>query len=126
MNITYNTQTFTSRRMNFPTNGVLRCITGEVPDGRTENDIKNATDIWITIKKVFDMHDKDIIELKNNKDPLAPYLLTLGAGKELEMKNSGLDRIKKKLQPDKNDRVLIEREINKVVTDLGDTINLFI
>jgi len=126
MNINhYSNQNFTSKKINFPTNGVLRCLTGEVPDGKTEKDLENAKDIWVTIKNNFGMKDKDLIDIKASKDPLAPYLLVLGAGKDLETKNPQLNKIRQQLMDSKSGNNL-DCEINNLVEHLGKTINLFV
>lgn len=126
MNITpINNQSFTSRQVKLPTNGVLRCLTGTVSSGKSEKELSDAIDIWTTIKRVFNYKDRDLKNMFDKKDPMGGFILTISAGKYLEMNNPGLNKIKEVLLESKKSGD-ISSAIDNLVDELGKNINLFI
>lgn len=115
-------QSFTSRIV-VPTNGVLRCLSGDVPLSKSDADLKNAKDIWLTVKRTFNYKDKDLLDMQKKKDPIGPFLLTISAGRYLELKNPGLGKIKSTLTNAKKEGMLNET-ISKIVEDLGERLGL--
>lgn len=121
MKINQNTPNYIVK--NFPTNGVLRCISGEIPHGKTEKDLKNTADILTTVEKVFKYSKSDLFEIINSKNILGAFLAPLGAGKYLEEANPILKIYKSRLVKAKENGN-INIEINKLVKEIGEIINL--
>ncbi len=104
----------------FPTNGVLRCLSGQIPAGKSEKDIQDTADILTTIQKIFKYTDNDFKELVKSNNFLGAFILPIGAGKYLEGANPLLKPIKTRLMtaPD------INTEIEKMVKEIGENIDL--
>lgn len=121
MKITPNTHNYIVK--NFPTNGILRCISGELPIGKSTKDIQDAHDILETVQKVFNYSDSDLRELIKSNNILGGFLAPLGAGKYLEASNPLLKIYKSRLVKAKENGT-INSEINKLVCEIGETIDL--
>lgn len=131
INFVNNSQSFTAKRIPLSTNGVLRCMSGEVFSPKkfgttlTEADMNNANDVWNTVKKVFDCKDALLDEMKANNDPLGAFLYVISAGKFLIKNNPGLEKIYRKLESAKMQNTL-DRTVKDMVEDLGENITLTI
>lgn len=111
------------RIQEFPTNGVLRCLSGELLSGNSERDIKNTSDIISTVKKVFNYTDNDITSIVEHKNFLGAFMVPIGAGKYLENANPLLKSIKSRLIQARESNN-IDDEIEKIIKEVGEHINL--
>ena len=107
----------------FSTNGVLRCLSGELLSGKSEQDIKNTSDIISTVRKVFNYTEKDITSLIEQKNFLGAFMVPIGAGKYLEDANPLLKIIKNRLIQAKEANN-INGEIEKIINEVGENIDL--
>lgn len=116
-----NIQTYTVKR--FSTNGVLRCLCGELPTGKTEKDIADTNDIVSTIKKVFKYDNNDLSSAIERANILGAFILPIGAGKYLEAANPILKGLKGRLMVARKYNN-INSEIKQMISEIGETIDL--
>lgn len=120
MKIKISTNTIPQR---FSTNGVLRCLSGEFPAGKTEKELQDVSDVIETVQKVFNYSDKDILDLIKSRNPLSTFLVPISAGRFLEEANPILSKLKARLSVSAHNNN-IENEINKIIGEIGENINL--
>jgi len=107
----------------FSTNGVLRCISGHYPTGKTQKDISDSADIIGVVQDVFNYSDNEVINILQPNNPLGLLLCSIGAGKKLLADNSVLEKLLNRLKSAEINNK-IEEELSNIISEVGENINL--